>query len=428
MGINTATGRYKDKHLGPTTLFDKSFIQSLSLDESVWFDHFFITNVCPLFYVETLGDLAKHPPKGRTQQDEVRIIADKFPVTGSAPCPHHADLSLLNLLGDEIPMRGQIPLQSARLVSVDGAPHVISEGSPVAQAFERWQRSDFESIERSVAAAWRNQLSQVDLSQSPPLFKRWKPFQRRCASLEEAYAAARAFVSSRKPSYLRLEICLSLLQIPQRATPQVHARWAKLRYPTISHFAPYAAFQVSVIIFYHMSVQSGLIPPRQHWSLMDVAYLFYLPFCMLFVSSDKLHRTIAPYFLRDDQQFVWGPDLKSSLQELNIYYSQYPENEKERGLNAFAPTPPQKIQTLVSQLWDHHLPRWREEKEASAHDNERPKLQDIKEKIERMRQSPSISPSPGEFHVDDIKGLVIQRRVPKKKGAWYLVPKDLEQA
>jgi hypothetical protein len=28
--------------MGPITLFDKSFIQSLSLDEAVWFDKFFM--------------------------------------------------------------------------------------------------------------------------------------------------------------------------------------------------------------------------------------------------------------------------------------------------------------------------------------------------------------------------------------------------
>jgi hypothetical protein len=37
--------------MGPIALFDKSFIQSLSVDESVWFDHFFMPVVCPIFFV-----------------------------------------------------------------------------------------------------------------------------------------------------------------------------------------------------------------------------------------------------------------------------------------------------------------------------------------------------------------------------------------
>jgi hypothetical protein len=48
----------------------KSFLQSLSVDESVWFDHFFIPNICPLFYVETLADLEKSVREGRTPERE----------------------------------------------------------------------------------------------------------------------------------------------------------------------------------------------------------------------------------------------------------------------------------------------------------------------------------------------------------------------
>jgi hypothetical protein len=49
--------------MGPITLFDKSFIQSLSLDEAVWFDKFFMPVVCPIFFVETLADLGKEESK-----------------------------------------------------------------------------------------------------------------------------------------------------------------------------------------------------------------------------------------------------------------------------------------------------------------------------------------------------------------------------
>ena len=95
--------------MGPITLFDKSFLQSLSVDESVWFDHFFLTNVCPLFFVENLADLGKLTAKGRTAEQEVRKIADKFPEMRGSPCAFHTDLCAAKLLGYEIPMTGQIP-------------------------------------------------------------------------------------------------------------------------------------------------------------------------------------------------------------------------------------------------------------------------------------------------------------------------------
>ena len=85
--------------MGPVALFDKSFLQSLSVDESVWFDHFFLPVVSPLFFVETLADLAKQRKGGsRAPEDEVRIIADKTPSLSGAPCVHHAQMCIANLL------------------------------------------------------------------------------------------------------------------------------------------------------------------------------------------------------------------------------------------------------------------------------------------------------------------------------------------
>ena len=62
--------------MGPATLFDKSFLQSLSLDEAVFFDHFFLPVISQLFYVETLADFEKRVREGRTPEQEVGIIAE----------------------------------------------------------------------------------------------------------------------------------------------------------------------------------------------------------------------------------------------------------------------------------------------------------------------------------------------------------------
>ena len=45
--------------LGPILIFDKSFLQSLNVDEAVWLDNFFLTVITPLFFVETLADLER---------------------------------------------------------------------------------------------------------------------------------------------------------------------------------------------------------------------------------------------------------------------------------------------------------------------------------------------------------------------------------
>jgi hypothetical protein len=60
---------------GPTNIFDKSALQSLNPDEAVWLDAFFITNLTPLFYVETLADLEKATRSGRTPEEIVGSLA-----------------------------------------------------------------------------------------------------------------------------------------------------------------------------------------------------------------------------------------------------------------------------------------------------------------------------------------------------------------
>src|SRR4051794_6972525 len=111
--------------MGPLVLFDKSFLQSLSVDESVIFDHFFISVICPLFYVETLADLEKAIRQGRTPEQEVGMIARKTPEMNGHPCAHHTDLCLKNLMAQDIPMEGRIPILGGKPVRVDDRSGVV---------------------------------------------------------------------------------------------------------------------------------------------------------------------------------------------------------------------------------------------------------------------------------------------------------------
>ena len=64
---------------GPHLIFDKSALQSFSLDETNWLDNFFYTVITPLFYAETLADVEKEVSKGRTPEQVVGSLAIKTP-------------------------------------------------------------------------------------------------------------------------------------------------------------------------------------------------------------------------------------------------------------------------------------------------------------------------------------------------------------
>lgn len=408
--------------MGPITLFDKSFLQSLSVDESVWFDHFFLTNVCPLFYVETLADLEKSVREGRTPEDEVRVIADKFPDMHGSPSVYHTTACIADLLGEEVPMTGQIPLARGRPVKAGGKTGWVVESSREAEAFSRWQNRQFLEVERRSAQAWRAALSPADPEEVARALEVSAIHAESCKSLEAAKAMAEAVVSSPGDPCRPMAMALALLRVPPEYHNRIIQGWETANRPQLTEYAPYAAYALTVELFSQITLAARLISSQRPSSRVDIAYLFYLPFCMVFVSSDRLHRRCAPLFLRDDQQFVWGQDLKEALRELNDHYSGLPASTKATGVMSFARYPPDQAASLVRQLWDRHLPGWRDAQERSRSatpltDSE------LVEKAKRMADAPALAPDQVDFDVPD--AFTVQRRVRRRKGSWYQVPKDL---
>jgi hypothetical protein len=64
---------------GPSLIFDKSSLESLSLDEAVLLDNFYRSAITPLFFVECLADLEKEIKSRSTPEQLVRSLADRTP-------------------------------------------------------------------------------------------------------------------------------------------------------------------------------------------------------------------------------------------------------------------------------------------------------------------------------------------------------------
>lgn len=81
-------------------------------------------------------------------------------------------------------------------------------------------------------------------------------------------------------------------------------------------------------LFFYFSLAADLISPNRPSNKIDIAYLYYLPFCMVFTSNDNLHKQAVPLFLRKDQVFIPGAELKADLKKLDEHYSQLPDHVK----------------------------------------------------------------------------------------------------
>lgn len=412
--------------MGPITLFDKSFLQSLSVDESVWFDHFFYAVICPVFYVETLADLEKAVRQGRTPEQEVGYIADKTPEFHGGPCNYHGTLCLANLMGHNVPMDGRIPLGGGRLVKTDeGKSGAVFEPSPEAQALSRWQDGKFLEVERGFAKVWRTSLGNLDLLAVASGIRAMGIDRKTCKSLDQAKEMADAIISSAGPSNI-IKLASIFLGFSLKVEKSILEEWAKADYSPLPVYAPYAAHVLSMEVFFQIALGSNQISSQRLSNRTDIAYLFYLPFCTIFVSSDKLHRRCAPLFLRADQEFVWGEDLQADLKQLNEHYSNLPDAEKEKGITRFASTPPQEDDFLVGRLWDSHLRPWRDGKPYSPDIMNSEAEKRLVEYIEKEAEARSLSPEEIDFDPTNTDFLTIKRKVQPRKGSWWQLPKDLK--
>lgn len=409
--------------MGPIALFDKSFLESLNLDESVWFDHFFCANVCPYFFVETLADLDKNIPNKRTPEQIVGSIANKFPEMHGMPSAFHVNICISNLMGDNIPMTGQIPVASGYHVKVDGKTGTIFKTTPEADAFSRWQRQDFMGVERLYAHIWRSMLSSLNPDEISSVFKSIGIDGKSCKTLEEAKNIADSIVNNRSNPYDKMKFIIQFLKIPDHLHQPIIRRWNSVYCPALIDFAPYATFVLTVYIFFQIALAADLISPDRKSNIIDIAYLFYLPFCMIFVSSDKLHRKCSSHFLRNDQEFVWGEDLKKGLKYINNKYLELDDIIKEKGVMSFASYPPND-DNIIAQIWDAHFPNWR--MNANFHETKTPhKNKELYTEITKMSTASPLPTEQVDFDTYNPDKIIIERMVRKKKGNWWQIPKEL---
>jgi hypothetical protein len=395
--------------MGPIALFDKSFLQSISLDEAVWFDRFFLSIVCPVFYVETLADLAKEPSARGPAERTVREIANKFPEMGGTPCGFHVDLCIQDLLGFHTPMDGRIPRPGGRSVRSG----TVFDQTPEEAAFHRWHEGKFDEVERVAAVEWRKELSELDLAAIAKELRALGIDGKSCKTLEEAREFAKTIVNGKDKPYTRLTLAALFFHVPPHLHPRISAAWQQSGQRTLNAFAPYAAYCMTVEVFFWIALAAGLIATERPSNRTDIAYLFYLPFCIAFVSSDKLHRRCAHLFMRPNQEFVWGIDLKAALTTVNAHFLKLPEAEREQGIVKFADSPP--AGNLVADLWDRHMRRrQRAEPDEKLSPQEEAKL--VK-RFKEFRKQATLEAT--ESAAADDEMISITRWVRKKRGSWW---------
>lgn len=235
-------------------------------------------------------------------------------------------------------MTGQIALAGGIPVNTDGKNNVVFKESPESASFGRWQAGQFEDIEREFAHGWRVDLANLDLAALAARARRYGRDLTACKQIEDCRNVALSLIDEVSGD-LQLALACELINMSVDEMAAAKEAWQAAGKASLKEFAPYAHYVLSIQMFFDIALATGKISSERPSNFNDMAYLYYLPFCHVFVSSDKLHRTCAPLFMREGQQFIWGQDLKLDLRRHNEFLLSLPEEVRDLGLIKLSPKP-----------------------------------------------------------------------------------------
>ncbi len=344
---------------GPILIFDKSSLESLNVDEAVLLDNFYISNITPLFFVECLADLEKSIRSRSTPEQLVGSLADRTPEAQSCANVHHIRIleGELSRQFDFKQVSFRPTLDHGKPVQLGGKKAIIFQRSQEQEALDRWCDREFLDVEWKFAKNWRAGLAKIDLDAMVTTVMAELGHWKKPRTLEEAKQITDTIIDNMDPEWL-LGFGMRLLGVPE-AIDWVTMDWIDRRRPPIREHVPYFVFMLSINIFFCLVLPTELLRNVNPSHQVDLAYLYYLPFCTVSTSKDRFHAQVVPLFLDPFQTFVHGDDLKADLKKLDARYSALSAAELQQGLMGFADYPPDDTDFLVTRPWDRYLPSWR---------------------------------------------------------------------
>ncbi len=300
----------------PSILIDKSVLECLSDDEVKVLHEFFTVVIPPVLVLELQTDMVQ--TERRKGKAGITQLAERLCHPNARPNSSFAEMLVLCLLGQEIPMKQQpIRIDGKAMTTSDGRPFIYSDEDQGSSRLRRWISKDFSEGDTSWAKERRNLITEIDLEPLIRNFRRDMTGVLGKSDLTDSASLLAQSIQKDDPAWgLRhLKTCLEMVTVDQDLQTKIHNRWLNNGMPNLHKFAPYAYYCYWVYATFLTGVSLSLLGTRRT-NLIDVEYVFYLPFCMVFSSGDKFHEQFAPVFLNDDQKFVKSQELKNDLSSI----------------------------------------------------------------------------------------------------------------
>jgi hypothetical protein len=340
--------------IGPLLIFDKSFVEMLNPEEVSELSMHFKFVGTPTLIGEIIADLKLKPSERRVPSDVVKALSKKMQKVHGLQPANYRKLALANLYAHEISMIGQVPVDgSAPNVHVTGDRRgVFYDSTPEQILWARWANGEFGADDELTATTWRNGIEQIDLN---GLVVIWKEFSQQhlgsARSLEELVSGVDAFLRDTTPAVQRqiLNMTLDLMKASPQDQQVANTLMSIGEMRSVLEFAPYAVSVLRLFLTFVCGLARGFIGPRPT-NYIDLQYLYYSPFCMVFVSNDKFHREMWRA-TSGVHSFVWGQDLKDDLRRRLASRGKMNESATD-ATNKQDSSPPHSV---ITEMWGTYM-------------------------------------------------------------------------
>ena len=291
----------------------------------------------------------------RILRKRVSILAAKSTFGPVHLIPSAEKLAYSNLMGEFVPMDGRLPIEGGTFcVTEDGSKGWNLDELPEVTLLRNWGNGIFRENDIEIGKEHRKIDSEVELETlckdiagdlvDLPKFK----------SLSELIQWIDDLFAQIGPQQLLLITAKFILR-PEHIKPTL-LRWIDKGCPALDKFAPYSIYFYKINLFYILGISFELIKKgKKSKTHLDIQYIYYLPFSMVFTSDDKELRKIAPFFLRKNQSYISLSQLKNDTYLFENFFKVLSNEQREEFYSEYGPYPPVLQGCRTSKIWKKRM-------------------------------------------------------------------------
>lgn len=343
--------------MGPLILIDKSFLQSLTLDEAHAMWRHYQVLICPTLIHEMAGNLLSEGNKPSDKSiRRVLDLAYKAYGLGSRTIGHYEAITKLDLLTGGIKLRAQIPrFDGVRVVNSKGENGLVLEESMEGRLLTRWSQGIFTQPDYETALD-HLALKQMDFTRMMDEVRAKFPGFKKERRLEDVERFVTELDLKHPNPWEAITAYSGNVNLITFEYPKMYLRWIANGKPVFPKFSSYAYHCSRLEQIFVLGVMSQLIPTgKRQKSWIDYQYFYYAPFAHLFCSSDKFQLSFSKYFLRSDQDWISGRELKADLGNIAKYMGALTKDQWVEYDRNYGSYPPPVQNSLTCKIFEKHF-------------------------------------------------------------------------